>query len=60
LTFVTLLARNQTYYVSGVDMLDKTPLVDIKPYVPRFDSFPMANEGWFKGKQNRPKPEDRE
>ena len=47
-------------YVSGVDMLDKTPVIDIKPYVPRFDCFPNANEGWIEGKRLRPKPEDRE
>ncbi|WZN59333.1 tRNA-methyltransferase O [Chloropicon roscoffensis] len=28
--------------VSGVDLLDGTPILDIKPYVPRYDSFPGA------------------
>jgi len=46
--------------VSGIDVLDGTPLLDIKPYIARFDCFPDAAEGWFKGAQNRPKPKGRE
>jgi tRNA-Thr(GGU) m(6)t(6)A37 methyltransferase TsaA len=33
--------------VEGVDMLDGTPLLDIKPYVPPFDSVPAASCGWY-------------
>jgi tRNA (adenine37-N6)-methyltransferase len=33
--------------VAEVDVLDGTPLLDIKPYVPRFDSFPEARAGWL-------------
>jgi len=47
-------------YVSGLDMLDNTPLIDIKPYVPRFDCFPEAKEGWIEGRKQRPKPKGRE
>jgi tRNA-Thr(GGU) m(6)t(6)A37 methyltransferase TsaA len=47
-------------YVSGIDMLDKTPLIDIKPYIPKFDCFLDANEGWIEEKELRPKPEGRE
>lgn len=32
--------------VQGVDVLDETPLLDIKPYVPRFDAFADAQAGW--------------
>jgi len=32
---------------TGADMLDGTPLLDIKPYSPRFDSFPAARDGWI-------------
>lgn len=46
--------------VSGVDVLEGTPLIDIKPYIARFDSFPDASEGWTAGKQERPKPPGRE
>ena len=47
-------------WVSGVDILDGTPLLGIKPSIPRFDCFPDASEGWFREKQWRPKPEGRE
>jgi tRNA (adenine37-N6)-methyltransferase len=33
--------------VSGVDMLDGTPLLDIKPYVPAFDAVAEARCGWL-------------
>jgi uncharacterized metal-binding protein len=32
--------------VADIDVLDGTPLLDIKPYVPRFDSFPRNRHGW--------------
>ncbi|MBN2537019.1 tRNA (N6-threonylcarbamoyladenosine(37)-N6)-methyltransferase TrmO [candidate division WOR-3 bacterium] len=31
--------------VRGVDMLDQTPLLDIKPYVPGLDCRPVARSG---------------
>jgi tRNA-Thr(GGU) m(6)t(6)A37 methyltransferase TsaA len=33
--------------VEGIDVLDGTPLLDIKPYVPEFDSPPSVRTGWF-------------
>jgi tRNA (adenine37-N6)-methyltransferase len=36
--------------VAGVDMLNGTPLLDIKPYVPVFDHFEVARTGWYAGK----------
>lgn len=33
--------------VSGMDILDGTPLLDIKPYVPEFDAFNPSRAGWF-------------
>lgn len=30
--------EGRTLFVRDVDVLDKTPLLDVKPYVPRFDS----------------------
>ena len=33
--------------VSDVDMLDGTPLLDIKPYAPHFDAFGVARIGWM-------------
>ncbi len=34
-------------HVTGVDMLDGTPLLDIKPYIPDFDVFATTKTGWF-------------
>ena len=33
-------------YFHNVDMVDGTPLLDIKPYVTHFDCFPDAQCGW--------------
>ncbi len=33
--------------VEDVDILDGTPLLDIKPYVSEFDAYPGARAGWF-------------
>jgi hypothetical protein len=33
--------------VSGLDLLDGTPLLDIKPYIPYADSRADANHGWL-------------
>ena len=33
--------------IEDVDILDGTPLLDIKPYVPAFDSHCDAKAGWF-------------
>jgi tRNA-Thr(GGU) m(6)t(6)A37 methyltransferase TsaA len=33
-------------YVEGIDLLDGTPILDIKPYVPYCDSFPDAKAGY--------------
>ena len=34
--------ENSQLFVSGVDLLDKTPILDIKPYLPYTDSHPEA------------------
>ena len=39
--------------VSGVDILDGSPILDIKPYVPYADSLPDANSGWIKNEITR-------
>lgn len=33
-------------HVRGLDLLDETPILDIKPYVPYADAFPFASAGW--------------
>jgi len=36
-------------HVADVDMLDNSPLLDIKPYVPDFDAHSSSRAGWFDG-----------
>ncbi len=36
--------------IADVDILDGTPVLDIKPYVPEFDAYPNESSGWFEGK----------
>jgi tRNA (Thr-GGU) A37 N-methylase len=33
--------------VADIDVLDGTPLLDVKPYVPEFDAYPSSKAGWF-------------
>lgn len=35
-------------YVSGIDLMDGTPIYDIKPYIPIADCHPDATEGYTK------------
>jgi len=61
LSVVRLLSREgNVLHVAGIDVLDATPLIDIKPYMPRFDSYPDAGEGWLADKESRSKPSGRE
>jgi tRNA (Thr-GGU) A37 N-methylase len=36
--------------VDNVDIVDGTPLLDIKPYVPDFDAPSAGSIGWLTGK----------
>jgi tRNA-Thr(GGU) m(6)t(6)A37 methyltransferase TsaA len=36
-----------TLFIGGVDILDGTPLLDIKTYVPEYDAFPQSRAGWL-------------
>ena len=48
LSVVRLAARHgATLEVEGIDVLDGTPLLDIKPYVPEFDCKADAQAGWY-------------
>lgn len=33
--------------VDGLDLLDETPILDIKPYLPMVDAWPDAGHGWL-------------
>lgn len=35
-------------HIENVDILDGTPLLDIKPYVPEFDEHPAERIGWLR------------
>ncbi|HEU0264785.1 MAG TPA: tRNA (N6-threonylcarbamoyladenosine(37)-N6)-methyltransferase TrmO [Geobacterales bacterium] len=37
----------RTLLLRGVDLLDGTPVLDIKPYVPYADAFPDSKAGWI-------------
>ncbi|MEA2075472.1 MAG: tRNA (N6-threonylcarbamoyladenosine(37)-N6)-methyltransferase TrmO [Euryarchaeota archaeon] len=39
--------RGNVLEISEVDVLDGTPLLDIKPFVPRFDNREDAKSGWL-------------
>ena len=48
LSCVRLLAvEGSLLRVADLDALDGTPLLDLKPYVPDFDVFPVERVGWF-------------
>jgi tRNA-Thr(GGU) m(6)t(6)A37 methyltransferase TsaA len=38
---------NNLVYVEGVDVLNETPLLDIKPYVPEFEQIHDVRIGWL-------------
>ena len=40
--------------VAELDILDGTPLLDIKPYVPQYDNYPVHRCGWLDYVPDRP------
>jgi len=38
--------------VQGIDILDGTPLLDIKPYIAAFDAVQQSCSGWMKGSED--------
>jgi len=51
LSVVRLLKKkNNILIVKGIDVIDQTPLLDIKPYVPEFSAKIKVKIGWLKGK----------
>ena len=45
--------EGNTLFIKGMDMLDGTPVLDIKPYIPRIDSHPGEGIGWLKDKDGK-------
>lgn len=37
-----------TIHLAGIDLVDGTPILDVKPYLPEWDSAPHASPGWTK------------
>lgn len=46
--------ENGILYLSGVDLMDGTPVLDVKPYMKEVESIPLAREGWTGGKVDSP------
>ena len=40
--------KGPTIHLAGIDLVDETPILDIKPYIPEWDSVPEATPGWTK------------
>jgi len=63
LSIVRLLSIEENQlHIENVDILDGTPLLDLKPYVPEFDHPEGSHVGWlegFKGKAQQRKSDDR-
>lgn len=51
LSVVALISRSDNVlHIRGIDVLDGTPLLDIKPFVPAFDAPQVTAVGWLEGK----------
>jgi tRNA (adenine37-N6)-methyltransferase len=44
--------ENNLIYIEGVDMVDGTPLLDIKPFFTKYDNRLDAKAGWLEGKED--------
>lgn len=54
LSVVPLIRReHNVLHVGRIDVVDKTPLLDIKPYVPAFDTPDVTSVGWLEGKKEQ-------
>ena len=52
LSIVRLIKRQDNRLtIKGIDVLNGTPLIDIKPYVPGFDTKEVTSIGWLENKQ---------
>jgi len=45
--------KDNTIFVNNLDILDRTPVIDIKPYVPQFDNRETSKIGWLEGSIRR-------
>jgi tRNA-Thr(GGU) m(6)t(6)A37 methyltransferase TsaA len=55
LSLLTLLeVKGRRLTVGDVDILDGTPVLDIKPYLPSIEAFPKAKAGWLEEIRTEP------
>ncbi len=40
--------EKDTLELAGIDLVDGTPILDVKPYMPEIEALPEANAGWTK------------
>jgi tRNA-Thr(GGU) m(6)t(6)A37 methyltransferase TsaA len=45
--------QGNTLHIENVDILNQTPLIDIKPYLPEFDQHPADRLGWYETVQGK-------
>ncbi|NJK95012.1 MAG: tRNA (N6-threonylcarbamoyladenosine(37)-N6)-methyltransferase TrmO, partial [Bacteroidales bacterium] len=45
---------NNIIHIEQVDMLDGTPLIDIKPFYPRYDNRENVKIGWLEKNKDLP------
>lgn len=54
LSIVRLIKREgNRVAIKGIDVLNGTPLIDIKPYVPEFDTKDVSAVGWLEKNQQK-------
>jgi tRNA-Thr(GGU) m(6)t(6)A37 methyltransferase TsaA len=54
ISIVRLVSRRENALtVEGIDVLDGTPLLDIKPYVPDFDHRADVRVGWYETRSKK-------
>ena len=51
--------EGRVLHVHGLDLIDGTPVLDIKPYIPFADAFPDAKPGWLDEINQAPDAPDR-
>jgi formylmethanofuran dehydrogenase subunit E len=56
LTVELLRREGNRLFVKGVDVVDGTPVLDIKPYLGHFDCRPQATLGWMPNKPDAGQP----
>ena len=57
MTVVKLLRREGTMlFVQGLDAFDGTPVLDLKPYIKKFDCIENAKGGWMKRAEKESSP----